>query len=139
VSRDFAKELPYARVGERLDGVAGGRLALSRDDRRPLRTQLRHPIDERFRGEELGLFPCEHRRLVDAERRPELLGGARELLAKGLDLVGAHVEAPPATVILATRIVGDAVAVRMSRSFPTASMRFQSSSTLSEMVTSLTG
>ena len=54
---------------------------------------------------------------------------------------GIHLKVPfrDDVVIFETRIVGDAVAVRRSRSLPTASIRFQRSSTLSEMVTSLTG
>ena len=45
----------------------------------------------------------------------------------------------PAMVIPDTRSVGEAVALRRSRSSPTASIRCQSWSTLREMVTSLTG
>ena len=43
-----------------------------------------------LRREEVALFPCEHGRLLDAERLRELLRRTREVLPQRLDLVGGH-------------------------------------------------
>src|ERR1019366_873377 len=137
VGGDLAKELPHLRIGQRLDRVAAG-LGLLRDGAWAPGEQRRHAIDVVLGRKEIGLLPGQHRGLIGAQRRGELLGGAPELLAERLDVVSRHAS-PPAIVIFATRIVGAAVAVRRSRSLPTASMLFHRSSTLSEIVTSLTG
>src|ERR1019366_2725937 len=111
---DLAKELPHLRIGQRLDRVAAG-LGLLRDGACALGEQRRHAIDVVLGRKEIGLLPGQHRGLIGAQRRGELLGGAPELLAERLDVVSRHAS-PPAIVIFATRIVGAAVAVRRSRS-----------------------
>jgi hypothetical protein len=84
------------------------------------------------------------RPVAPAKRLPaELCKGARSrgLTRPSVPRASARgkVNQAPATVILATRKVGVTTEVRMSRSSPTRSMLFSSSSRLSEMVTSLTG
>ena len=108
--------------------------------------QLVHPVDVGLRRKEVRLLPCEHRRLIDSEHRRQLLGRAAELFAERFDLVPGHdrLTSPRAPVprdghFRHANGGGSGRRSRMSRSLPTASTDFQSSSTLSETVTSLTG
>src|SRR5262249_12588278 len=91
VGGDLPKELPEVWICELLDRVRPFRLP--RDRPGSLRAEGVHLVDVLLRGKELPLLPGKDGRLFEAERRGELFCGARELLAKRLQIVGGHGEA----------------------------------------------